>query len=762
MEKIKFTVASIVTALALFSSSPVLFGQTILNHYIIDSGDPALAGLLDSGDRFGRDFNPLGDLDLDGVPDFLVGARSDDDGFTDAGAVYILFMNTDGSVKSHTKISAITGGLTEAGINLSAGQFFGYAVTAVGDLDGDSIQDVAIGARRGGATADGGAIFITFLNRDGTVKAVQPITNTEGSLGQTLTSSDFFGEAATSFGVIDGFPTLAVSNSFSDDGGNNRGAIYILSLNADGTAIPSKTVKISSISGGLGSGISNGDKFGGRDITLLGDIDGDRNIDIAVGAFSSDDGRGAVWILRLNADFTVKAKQKIGQGVGGLQATLEIDDNFGHTVTSPGDIDGDGIPDLITSANKSDAGGTDLGELYYLYLNDDGTVKQEVCVNDESGALPFSLPRTGRFGRVLSVLGDLANDGTICLAVGGGAGSTGIIYLLFLEPDVSPLLSSPSAVEGNVLWLDGSDPDGDFITGGTFMNDDTWVDKSSQKNASAIQANTGIRPTLLTNAYHGLSLVHFDGNDYMDVASTAFGMLKNTTGATVFAVARPTGIPSMGGHRVFMASTGTNSASTRVGFSFYDTFGTSLSGTGDAGLNGRRLDIDEYQRINGGEASFNTLTQWTGTFNYSNSSLHLYADGELLSSASNFQTDGNTENTDSLNIRLGADASLSRLRGFFTGDLAELIIYDRVLTATERKRIERWLDAKWSVPVMDIEIVDGNTEASWPVTPVGWKVETSTDLSKFVPATPATSRIKNRIIFTEPYLLKQKFFRLVR
>ncbi|MGJ8655473.1 MAG: LamG-like jellyroll fold domain-containing protein [Akkermansiaceae bacterium] len=765
MKRFKLLSGTLFSALALFTSSTEAFSQTgptIVDHYIIDDGETALAGLLEAGDRFGRDFNPMGDLDLDGVPDFVVGARSDDDGFTDAGAVYILFMNADGSVKSHSKISATSGGLTAAGVTLSAGQFFGYAVTSVGDLDGDSVQDLAVGARRGGATEDGGAIFITFLNRDGSVKAVQPITNTEGTLGLPLISSDFFGEAATSLGVIDGVPTLAVSNAFDDDGGNNRGAIYILSLNADGTAIPTKTVKISSTSGGFGTGLTNGDQFGGRDIALLGDIDGDMNLDIAVGAFSSNDGRGAVWVLRLNADFTVKAKQKIGQGVGGLQATLEIDDNFGHTVTSPGDIDGDGIPDLITSANKSDVGDTDLGELYYIYLNSDGTVKQEIRANDLTGTLPFALPSLGRFGRVVSVLGDLANDGTICLAVGGGAGSTGIIYLLFLEPEATPLLSSPTAITGNVLWLDASDPDGDFITGGTFSNDDTWVDKSSLKNANATQAVANIRPTLIADAHCGLSVVEFDGNDYMDVASAAFGMLKNKTGATVFAVARPTEVPSMGGgHRVFMASTGTNSDSTRAGFSFYDSFGTGLSGTGDAGLNGRRLDTDGYQRISGGDASLDRLTHWTGIFNYAHSSLELYADGGLVSSASNFQTDGNTENTDSLNIRLGADASLTQLRGFFKGDLAELIIYDRVLTAPERQKIEQWLDAKWSAPVIDLDITGGNIEASWPVTPVEWTLETSVDLIDFIPAT-TTNQIGNQIIFTEPLTLEKKFFRLVR
>ena len=48
----------------------------------------------------------IGDLDQDGVPDMAVGATGDDDGGSDKGAVYILLMNSDGTVKSTQKISA--------------------------------------------------------------------------------------------------------------------------------------------------------------------------------------------------------------------------------------------------------------------------------------------------------------------------------------------------------------------------------------------------------------------------------------------------------------------------------------------------------------------------------------------------------------------------------------------------------------------------------------------------------------------------------
>ena len=115
-----------------------------------------------NSDFFGQSIANLGDLNSDGITDLAVGARGDDDGGSMTGAVWVLFMNTDGTVNGQQKVSAISGGISGP---LDPGDEFGFSCTGIGDLDGDGRPDMAIGARYdddGGSAR--GAVWITFLD----------------------------------------------------------------------------------------------------------------------------------------------------------------------------------------------------------------------------------------------------------------------------------------------------------------------------------------------------------------------------------------------------------------------------------------------------------------------------------------------------------------------------------------------------------------------------------------------------------------------
>ena len=94
-------------------------------------------------------------------------------------------------VGTHQKISSNDGNFEQA---LEDQDQFGRSVTAIGDLDGDGVGDIAVGAYRDDDGGDSrGAVWILFLNTDGTVKSHQKISQTEGGFGGLLDDSDFFG-----------------------------------------------------------------------------------------------------------------------------------------------------------------------------------------------------------------------------------------------------------------------------------------------------------------------------------------------------------------------------------------------------------------------------------------------------------------------------------------------------------------------------------------------------------------------------------------
>ncbi len=422
-------------------------------------------GVLGDGDLFGGSVASLGDLDGDGVPDLAVGERLDDDGGGNRGAVWVLFMNPNGTVRAEQKISDTAGGFNGV---LDNGDNFGGSIAGLGDLDGDGVPDLAAGAE---SDDDGGlnrgAVWVLFMNADGTVRAEQKISDTAGGFSGPLGDIDRFGVSVANLGDLDndGIIDLTVGAYFDDDGGLDRGAVWILFMNSNGTVRAEQ--KISDNIGGFNGVLDNSDEFG-VSVASLGDLDADGVPDLVVGAWrdDNDDGvtldRGAVWVLFMNTDGTVRADQKISDTDGGFSGPLGDIDLFGGSIANLGDLDGDGVNDIAVGAlNDDDDGGSDRGAVWVLFMNSNGTVRAEQKISDTAGGFNGVLDDHDRFGVSVANLGDLDSDCVPDLAVGAyfdddGGTNRGAVWVLSLGGCLSPAICCPGNADslGGVNFAD--------------------------------------------------------------------------------------------------------------------------------------------------------------------------------------------------------------------------------------------------------------------------------------------------------------------
>ena len=268
---------------------------------------------ISSGDFFGHDIESIGDIDGDGISDIAVGAPYDDDGGPSHGAVYILFLNSDGTVKDSQKISSTEGNFQGV---IDSGDCWGNAITSLNDFDGDGITDIAVGAHKnyspGTEMKRVGAVHILLLNSDGTVKSSQEISDTQGNF-DALNENDIFGIDLVNLSDInnDGITDIAVGAHGDSENGFSRGAVYILFLNSDGTV--NFYEKINSKQNNFKFQLNDSDMFG-TSVSNIGDINNDGITDIAVGSphrHYFDAELSPIHILLLEKDGKVKYSETI-------------------------------------------------------------------------------------------------------------------------------------------------------------------------------------------------------------------------------------------------------------------------------------------------------------------------------------------------------------------------------------------------------------------------------------------------------------------
>ena len=385
----------------------------------IDASSEELKEKLSSGDRFGYSLSPVGDLNGDSVPDLAVGAIWDSEGVSLGGATWILFMASGGdSIASVNKINSLD-------LEISAVDQFGSALTLLEDLDNDGIRELAVGANRSdldNGNRDRGAVWILFLDQEGNVdeQKSKRIILEEGTR-----NGERAGRSLENLGFVAGSDSLyrlAVGAHLNNDGGDSRGAVYILTLDRNNNV--QEVGKISdNNSSDYPIALQDNDFFGESLGTWIA-MEDSQNKALVVGATADDDGgedKGSVTLFFADEKGVYYSDQKISDTEGGFMENLNDRDFFGSSVAVTEDINENGFPELIVGTPGDDTGGPRRGAVRILYLNDEREVDDIFKISSLQLQTSENEPILGDldlFGSSIANLGDLDGDNTFEFAVG--------------------------------------------------------------------------------------------------------------------------------------------------------------------------------------------------------------------------------------------------------------------------------------------------------------------------------------------------------
>ena len=366
----------------------------------------------------------VGDVEGDGVDDFLIGAHGGDTGTTGSGTTY-LFLG--GNLGTGSALSAGDADVQITGENPYDAA--GLSVSGAGDVDGDGLADLLIGTREN--DDNGNRAGKAYLVLGGSLSGISSLdlgAADAGYLGES--ASDEAGRSVAAAGDVndDGFADLLIGAPYDDDGGGNAGKAYLLLGSA-------------SAGGGTSAVLSAADyRFIGEDLNDVagfsvagaGDVDGDGFADLLVGAYgahTSDEGKA----------YLVLGGSLSGGGAVDLSTAdhaflgAASSDAAGTSVSGAGDVDGDGLDDVLVGAPYNDDGADNAGNAH-LFLAASLGASGSTDVDDADATLAGE-EEDQWVGRSVGRAGDLDGDGLADILVGGpydnDALGTGSAYVFF-------------------------------------------------------------------------------------------------------------------------------------------------------------------------------------------------------------------------------------------------------------------------------------------------------------------------------------------
>ncbi len=318
-----------------------VFTSEIADGASVRDADAVLRGSA-ALDYAGWTIGSAGDLDADGYGDLFVSAHGDDEAASGAGAVFVFFGPVRGE-KTLDEADVVLRGTASA-------DSAGLGAAGVGDVNGDGFDDFAVGAYGDdGAGEDAGAVHVFF----GPVRQDLGMTDADVRI-EGVADRQWVGASVASAGDVnrDGVADLAIGAVGDSTNGVGAGAVFLFlgPLQGDATVEQADATIL---------GAAAGDRLG-TSVASAGDLDRDGRSDLILGAPLADgeggEDAGAAYVFLGPIEGTFSALDATGRIEGGAPGDLA-----GSAVATAGDVDGDGFSDIVVGSPQDGRAGIDAG-----------------------------------------------------------------------------------------------------------------------------------------------------------------------------------------------------------------------------------------------------------------------------------------------------------------------------------------------------------------------------------------------------------------